>query len=56
MISAEVNKPKKQRKSIMGFFFLYFALNSNIIGLKQAPILFAKGCEIFITELTKRAW
>ncbi|KAI8066878.1 histone-fold-containing protein [Gongronella butleri] len=21
-----------------------------------APILFAKGCEIFITELTKRAW
>ncbi|KAF7727941.1 hypothetical protein EC973_006829 [Apophysomyces ossiformis] len=22
----------------------------------EAPILFAKGCEIFITELTKRAW
>ncbi|KAI8972924.1 histone-fold-containing protein [Pilobolus umbonatus] len=22
----------------------------------KAPILFAKGCEIFITELTKRAW
>ncbi|CAO3615495.1 unnamed protein product [Mucor fragilis] len=22
----------------------------------EAPVLFAKGCEIFITELTKRAW
>ncbi|PHZ11023.1 histone-fold-containing protein [Rhizopus microsporus ATCC 52813] len=22
----------------------------------EAPILFAKGCEIFITEITKRAW
>ncbi|CEP14609.1 hypothetical protein [Parasitella parasitica] len=22
----------------------------------KAPVLFAKGCEIFITELTKRAW
>jgi hypothetical protein len=24
--------------------------------LSQAPILFAKGCEIFISELTRRAW
>jgi nuclear transcription factor Y gamma len=22
----------------------------------EAPILFAKGCDIFITELTMRAW
>ncbi|KAI8983967.1 histone-fold-containing protein [Mycotypha africana] len=26
------------------------------VQILYAPILFAKGCEIFITELTKRAW
>lgn len=37
------------------FFFLVYISYSQMIS-QEAPVLFAKACEIFIRELTLRAW